>query len=77
MNNFNFIIKAHYRLGVLERILRVVRHRGGYIKAMDMQENSDKTLNLNLALTSDRPAALLYAQLNKLLDIISIEQTDK
>ena len=35
MENYQLIIKAYDRSGALERILRVIRHRGGYIQSMN------------------------------------------
>lgn len=68
-----FTITAYDKLGTLERILRVIRHRGGHIKQMQMQTKDDQILSLSLALTTKRPISALLNQINKLVDVISIE----
>lgn len=68
-----FTIKVHDKLGVLERILRVIRHRGGYIHKMEMQTASNQTLNLTVELTTERSIVALQNQIEKLIDVISIE----
>lgn len=68
-----FTITAYDKLGTLERILRVIRHRGGHIKQMQMQTKDDQILSLSLALTTKRPITALLNQIDKLVDVISIE----
>lgn len=68
-----FTITAYDKLGTLERILRVIRHRGGHIKQMQMQIKEDQILSLSLALTTKRPISALLNQIDKLVDVISIE----
>ncbi|MCX8574745.1 MULTISPECIES: acetolactate synthase 2 small subunit [unclassified Gilliamella] len=68
-----FTITAYDKLGTLERILRVIRHRGGHIKQMQMQTKDDQILSLSLALTTKRPISALLNQIDKLVDVISIE----
>lgn len=84
METYQLLIKANYRLGVLERILRVVRHRGGYITAMTMSEVDDKMMKLTLDLSSINTSSSTHtlsntntkrtvvSQLSKLADIISV-----
>lgn len=54
---------------VLERVLRVVRHRGFRICSMNMTEQDDKLLQLNMTVDSDKAVALLSRQLDKLIDV--------
>lgn len=68
-----FTITAYDKLGTLERILRVIRHRGGHIKQMQMQTKDDQILSLSLALTTKGPISALLNQIDKLVDVISIE----
>lgn len=68
-----FTITAYDKLGTLERILRVIRHRGGHIKQMQMQTKDDQILSLSLALTTKRPISALLNQIDKLVDVISID----
>lgn len=72
-NNYEITIKAYDRLGVLERILRVVRHRGSAIKEMQMRCFDDQQIDLKLLLASDKNPQLLQNQLRKLIDVISVE----
>lgn len=66
-------IKAYDTLGTLERILRVVRHRGGHIESMQMQTIENNLLILILKLTIKRDLSMLQNQVAKLEDVISIE----
>ncbi|MCX8650629.1 acetolactate synthase 2 small subunit [Gilliamella sp. B2776] len=66
-------IKAYDNLGTLERILRVVRHRGGHIKSMQMQTIENNLLILTLRLTIERELSMLQNQVAKLADVLSIE----
>lgn len=68
-----FTIKANDKLGSLERILRVVRHRGGHIKQMQMQSIDNHLFILNLTLTTERSLSSLQSQISKLEDVIEIE----
>ncbi|OCG28632.1 hypothetical protein A9G11_10425 [Gilliamella sp. wkB108] len=66
-------MKAYDKLGTLERILRVIRHRGGHIESLQMQLDAEQILTLTLELTTDRSISALQNQLLKLVDIISVE----
>ena len=49
-------ILARFRPEVLERILRVTRHRGFRINAMNMGQSTDgDNVNIELAVSSQRP----------------------
>ena len=65
-------LTAQHRPEVLERILRVVRHRGFTVTQMDMQLIDDK-VRLKLTVKSDRTLDLLVSQLEKLPDVIEIK----
>lgn len=73
MMQHQLTIEARLRPEILERILRVVRHRGFQVCAMNMSsgENSD---NINIAMTvaSQRPVDLLSTQLSKLMDVATV-----
>ena len=64
-------LTAQHRPEVLERILRVVRHRGFTVTQMDMQLIDDK-VRLKFTVKSDRTLELLVNQLEKLLDVVTI-----
>ena len=63
---------AQHRPEVLERILRVVRHRGFTVTQMDMQLIDDK-VRLKFTVKSDRTLDLLVTQLEKIYDVVEIK----
>lgn len=66
-------IKAYDKLGSLERILRVIRHRGGHIESMQMQTIENNLMILTLRLTIERSLSMFQNQVSKLENVISIE----
>ena len=66
-------LTAQHRPEVLERILRVVRHRGFTVTQMDMQLIDGK-VRLKFTVKSDRTLELLLSQLEKLPDIFNIDR---
>ena len=66
-------LTAQHRPEVLERILRVIRHRGFTVTQMDMQLIDDK-VRLKFTVKSDRTLDLLVSQLEKLPDIFNIDR---
>ena len=64
-------LTAQHRPEVLERILRVIRHRGFTVTQMDMQLIDDK-VRLKFTVKSDRTLDLLVSQLEKLPDVVEI-----
>ncbi|WP_392559101.1 acetolactate synthase 2 small subunit [Orbus mooreae] len=72
MENYQLMIKAYDRPGSLERILRVIRHRGGKIKTMNMQVESTQQLSVNFELVDSRVKEQLANQLIKLADIVTV-----
>lgn len=74
MMQHQLAIQARFRPEILERILRVTRHRGFQISSMTMDHMPDGD-NVNIAMTvnSHRPLAQLYAQLTKLSDVSEVE----
>ena len=65
-------LTAQHRPEVLERILRVIRHRGFTVTQMDMQLVDDK-VRLKFTVKSDRTLELLLSQLEKLPDVIEMK----
>lgn len=65
-------LTAQHRPEVLERILRVIRHRGFTVTQMDMQLIDDK-VRLKFTVKSDRTLDLLVSQLEKLSDVMEIK----
>ncbi|WP_025123246.1 MULTISPECIES: acetolactate synthase 2 small subunit [unclassified Serratia (in: enterobacteria)] len=67
-------IQARFRPEMLERVLRVVRHRGFQVCAMNMASGSNcDDINIELTVASQRPVDLLSSQLSKLMDVSSVE----
>lgn len=74
MIEHQLIVNARFRAEVLERILRVVRHRGFRVCSMLMNETAhSERITLHLTVCSERPIQLLYTQLSKLMDVDSVE----
>lgn len=71
MENYQLVIKAYDRPGTIERILRVIRHRGGYIKSLNMSVESNYCV-LTCELVRSKTKALILNQLIKLADVISV-----
>lgn len=66
-------VEAQFRPEVLERILRVVRHRGFRITAMTMAQGTEtENINIEMTVASQRPVGLLSVQLSKLMDVINV-----
>ena len=65
-------LTAQHRPEVLERILRVIRHRGFTVTQMNMQLIDDK-VRLKFTVKSDRTLVLLVSQLEKLPDVIEMK----
>lgn len=68
-------VSARFRPEILERVLRVVRHRGFQVRAMKMepQESPLGDVAIRLTVSSDRPVAFLLPQLRKLIDVSSVD----
>ncbi len=71
MNQYTFDLIAQHRPEVLERILRVIRHRGFTVTKMEMALIDDK-VRLKFTVKSDRTFDLLVNQLAKLPDVLNI-----
>ncbi|WP_016954590.1 acetolactate synthase 2 small subunit [Catenovulum sp. SX2] len=65
---------AQSRPETMERVLRVVRHRGFALNAVEMK-NCDKnnTVNIQLTVSGERPISNLEHQLKKLYDVTELE----
>jgi len=71
--NYQLALTLVQRPEVLERVLRVVRHRGFTITNMNMQLQGDR-VSIEMKLESERSLALLTNQLDKLIDVIECHQ---
>ncbi|MDE8033944.1 acetolactate synthase 2 small subunit [Actinobacillus equuli subsp. equuli] len=71
MQRYDLTIKANTRPETLERILRVIRHRG--FEVLNLQAvNSGEEIAIQLTLQSQRDISLLTAQLEKLFDVLAV-----
>ena len=74
MTQHQLSIRAQFRPEVLERVLRVVRHRGFRLCALNMAPQLDcQDLQITVTVESERPIQLLHNQLAKLIDVIQVE----
>ena len=66
-------VSARFNPETLERVLRVVRHRGFHVCSMNMVAASDaQNINIELTVASPRSVDLLFSQLNKLVDVAHV-----
>lgn len=65
-----FHVQAQNQPAALERLLRVTRHRGFTVSAMEvrLQEPTD-CLDITLTVEGDRPVHTLAHQINKLAEV--------
>ncbi|HBZ15300.1 acetolactate synthase 2 small subunit [Pantoea sp. NPDC088449] len=74
MNQHQLSIEARFRPEILERILRVVRHRGFQVCAMNMASAVNvENINIEMTVASQRSVDLLSSQLSKLMDVACVE----
>ena len=73
MNEYKLELVARHRPEVLERILRVARHRGFTVTTMEMTLIGTQ-VRLKITVKSDRTLDLLVSQLEKLPDIFNIDR---
>ena len=71
MNEYKIELVARHRPEVLERILRVVRHRGFTVTTMEMTL-IETQVRLKITVRSDRTLDLLVNQLVKLPDVLMV-----
>lgn len=78
INKYTLIIMTDDKQVVLERILQVTRYRGFLIDGITASvNNANNIATIELLVSSDRPITLLVDQINKLVDIKSVEVDDK
>ena len=74
MKQHQLTIFARPRPEVVERVLRVVRHRGFQLCSINMEPAADcQELSLTVTVASIRPIESLQAQLAKLIDVMQVE----
>lgn len=72
MKHYDLTIKANARPETMERILRVIRHRGFEVISLNVEKQAT-LLHFRLKVQSDRELSLLTNQLIKLVDIVDIQ----
>lgn len=71
--NYLLIIQAQNSPELLERILRIVRHRGFTVQKIIADSNEDQSsMHITLNVFSDRQVSLLSKQLEKIFGIIQV-----
>ena len=77
MDRYLLDIKAVDKPVLLERVLRVIRHRGFIIKQVAATQNHEsKIASVEIIVDSDRPITTLINQIEKLWDIRTVEVTE-
>ena len=70
-------IQCHQQPDVVERILRVIRHRGFTLNTMSMApSNCGGKIEQCMTVSSPRPAHLLVTQVEKLHDVVELRCVD-
>ncbi|PXA66598.1 MULTISPECIES: acetolactate synthase 2 small subunit [Vibrio] len=76
MERYLLDIKADDKPVLLERVLRVVRHRGFIIRQVAATQNHiSQVASVEIIVDSDRPISTLVNQIEKLWDIRSVDVT--
>ncbi|SIO95554.1 acetolactate synthase 2 small subunit [Vibrio spartinae] len=74
MERYLLDIKADDKPVLLERVLRVIRHRGFIIKQVAATQNHEsKVASVEIIVDSDRPITTLTNQIEKLWDVRTVE----
>ncbi|WP_039661110.1 acetolactate synthase 2 small subunit [Pantoea sp. MBLJ3] len=74
MNQHQLSIEARFRPEILERILRVVRHRCFQVCSMNMASVANaENINIEMTVASQRSVDLLSSQLSKLIDVACVQ----
>lgn len=64
--------------GSLERVLRVIRHRGFSLLDLSVNGTLDNQIfSLMVMVSGDRPLSFLTKQLNKLIDVSDLKVSEK
>ncbi|AHX63002.1 acetolactate synthase 2 small subunit [Aeromonas media] len=69
-------IHAQPRPEVMERVLRVVRHRGFALCTLNMEQDCQQ-LRITVTVESERPIQQLWNQLVKLVDVSRVDALEQ
>lgn len=72
MNQHNITVEARFCPELIERVLRITRHRGFSLCSMNMDMTENNHIRLMLTVTSSRPLDFLSKQLTKLVDVVNV-----
>ncbi|WP_162047481.1 acetolactate synthase 2 small subunit [Vibrio taketomensis] len=76
MERYLLDIKADDKPVLLERVLRVIRHRGFIIKQVAATQNHESHVaSVEIIVDSDRPISFITNQIEKLWDVRTVEVT--
>ncbi|MEZ9397705.1 acetolactate synthase 2 small subunit [Vibrio splendidus] len=74
MKRYLLDIKADDKPVLLERVLRVIRHRGFIVKQVaGTQNHESKVASVEIIVDSDRPISFLVSQIEKLWDVRTVD----
>ncbi|MGB1271150.1 MAG: acetolactate synthase 2 small subunit [Endozoicomonas sp.] len=74
---YQLTIQCGKQPDVLERVLRVIRHRGFSLDSLGMRKSSHpQQMELTIDVSGIRPLGLLTTQLEKLYDVILLEEVE-
>ncbi|MBD1576385.1 MULTISPECIES: acetolactate synthase 2 small subunit [Vibrio] len=74
MDRYQLNIRADDQPVLLERVLRVIRHRGFIIRQVIATVNHESNVaNVEIIVDSNRPISILINQIEKLWDILTVE----
>ncbi|GMM91093.1 acetolactate synthase 2 small subunit [Vibrio fortis] len=74
MERYLLDIKADDKPVLLERVLRVIRHRGFIVKQVaGTQNHESKIASVEIIVDSDRPISFLVNQIEKLWDVRTVD----
>jgi acetolactate synthase II small subunit len=74
MKRYLLDIKANDKPVLLERVLRVIRHRGFIVKQVaGTQNHESKIASVEIIVDSERPISFLVNQIEKLWDVRTVD----
>ncbi|SJL84832.1 acetolactate synthase 2 small subunit [Vibrio palustris] len=77
MQRYLIDIKADDQPVLLERVLRIVRHRGFIVRQVaGTQNHASKIASVEVIVDSDRPITTLTNQIEKLWDVMTVDVTE-
>ncbi|MGI9283478.1 MAG: acetolactate synthase 2 small subunit [Endozoicomonas sp.] len=73
--NYSLSIQCHKKPEMMERLLRVVRHRGFDLESVSMSSSEcGKMVSADIDVCSERPIEMLTSQIEKLYDVLQVRQ---